>query len=99
MPNSVAAQRFIHDKRAIRSSAIKRAYCLGVSPSVNSGPGVLFWGAAAAAALFAAHLAFIAAESCARRSGVIWRFFFTSLKEIRPLAPAGLGAVFAVRRR
>jgi len=45
----------------------------------------LFWGVVAAA-LFAAHLAFIAAESCARRSGVIWRFFFTSLKEIRPLA-------------
>jgi len=58
----------------------------------------LFW-VVVAAALFAAHLAFIAAESCARRSGVIWRLFFTSLKEIRPLAPAGLGAVFAVRRR
>jgi hypothetical protein len=55
----------------------------------------LFWGAAAAGALFAAHLAFIATESCARRSGVIWRFFFTSLKEIRRLAPAGLGAVFS----
>jgi len=98
VPNSVAAQRFLHDKRAIPRSAIKLAYCWRVSPGVNSCPGVLFW-VVVAAALFAAHLAFIAAESCARRSGVIWRFFFTSLKEIRPLATAGLGAVFGVRRR
>lgn len=50
-----------------------------------------FCGAASATALLAAHRAFIAAESCARRSGERLSFRFTFLAAPRAFSSAGFG--------
>ena len=69
------------------------------SPGVDPGSAELFCGFAAAAALFAAHRAFIVAASWARRSGVRLSFRFALAATLRPFAPAGSIPGFGVTRR
>src|ERR1700682_5567018 len=59
-------------------------------------PASMFCGFASAAALLAAHRAFIAAASCARRSGERLSFLFTFLAALRLFVPAVLTGGWAV---